>query len=75
MNIFCRYQRNRVLNAGANIFNREVRIVILTYLLKRQSFIEKFENTLYGNARAGYTRLSKMYPGINANPFCHLFTS
>lgn len=75
MNIFCRHQSNRVLNTSANIFNSQVRVVVLTYFLKRQPFIKKFENALYGNARAGYTGFSKMYLGIDADSFCHLFTS
>jgi hypothetical protein len=69
MDIFSRYQGNGIPNARPDVLNRQGRIVILDDLLERESFIHEFEDVLYRDACAGYTRFPEMHFGIDNDPF------
>ena len=59
MNIFGGHYFNRILNTATNIFELEVREIILDYLLKSNSFLNQFKYILHGytgSKNAGFSK-------------------
>ena len=72
VNILGCYKRDGVLNARANVFGAQSRIVVSNDFIKGETFVEQLENSLHRYARACYTGLPGMYPGIDHNPLDHM---
>jgi hypothetical protein len=78
MNVFCRDQGDGILDTGADVLHCQRRIVIPNDLLEPEPLVEKLQDASHGNARACYTGLPEMHPGIDYDPvhgfahFAHL---
>jgi hypothetical protein len=77
MDFFSRHYFYRVSDAGSNILDLQLGVVVFDYLRKRKPFAYQFEDALHRNPGAGYAGFSEMNVGINLNPiscFSHFFT-
>ena len=61
-------QRDRIMQAGMNVFQFEVRIIIGKDLIEGKAFAYQLQNALNGNARTGYAWLAEMYFRVNCDP-------
>lgn len=71
MHIFYCHEFNGVLNTRADIFNLEVRIIILNDFVEWNTLSDQFKYILHRNSRASNTGLAKMYVGIDLDSFSH----
>jgi hypothetical protein len=75
VNVLGCHERDGILNAGLDVWDGDIGIVVPNDLAKGKILIQQFQNALHGNARPRYTRLSKMYLAIDGNSVYHPITS
>ena len=57
-----------VPGTSLDVFNLQVRVVIAHDIGKRNSFLDQFEDTLYGNPGAREARFAKVHTRIHKDP-------
>ena len=69
MDVFGRYERDRILDTRANILDGEIGVVITDDLAKGNAFVKQFEDALYRNACTSDTGFPKMDFRVNNDSF------
>src|SRR5215813_33711 len=72
MDVLGCHDRHGILDAGTNILNVEIRVIIPDDLCKRQSLAYQLQNIEHWNSGASHTRLAKMNMRIDSNSCLHV---
>jgi len=75
MNIFRCHERDCILNAGADVIDAEVGVVVANDPLERNSVQHELENVLDGDACSRDVRFAEMNLGIYGDSVNHIWCS
>jgi hypothetical protein len=71
MEVFYGHDLDGMLDAGAYVFDFQIRVIIAADRIKRNPIPYKFEHVLHGDSCAGDTRLSEMYIVVDCDSIFH----